>query len=55
VQYHFRAASNEALNSSNKEFANIKMPFTVDYLGGWSKAYPNIIERIWRDQVQKKQ
>jgi sulfate transport system substrate-binding protein len=55
VQYHFRAATNEALNESNKEFAQIKMPFTVDYLGGWSKAYPEIIERIWRDQVQKKQ
>jgi sulfate transport system substrate-binding protein len=55
VQYHFRSASNEALDASNKEFANIKMAFTVDYLGGWGKAYPNIIERIWRDQVQKKQ
>lgn len=55
VQYHFRAASNESLNEGNKEFAQIKMPFTVEYLGGWSKAYPDIIERIWRDQVQKKQ
>jgi sulfate/thiosulfate transport system substrate-binding protein len=55
VQYHFRAATNEALNEANKEFAQIKMPFTVEYLGGWSKAYPEIIERVWRDQVQKKQ
>ena len=55
VQYHFRAATNEALNEGNKDFAQIKMPFTVDYLGGWSKAYPEIIERVWRDQVQKKQ
>jgi sulfate/thiosulfate-binding protein len=53
VQYHFRSVTNEDLNSANKEFAQIKMPFTVDYLGGWSKAYPEIIERIWRDQVQK--
>ena len=53
VQYHFRSVTDEALNDGNKEFAQIKMPFTVDYLGGWSKAYPDIIERIWRDQVQK--
>jgi sulfate transport system substrate-binding protein len=55
VQYHFRSVTNEALNDANKEFAPIKLPFTVGDLGGWSKAYPEIIERIWRDQVQKKQ
>jgi sulfate/thiosulfate-binding protein len=53
VQYHFRSITNEALNSDNKELAQIKLPFTVSDLGGWSKAYPEIIERIWRDQVQK--
>jgi sulfate transport system substrate-binding protein len=53
VKYHFRAASNDALNADNKEFATIKTPFTVEYLGGWAKAYPDIIERVWRDQVQK--
>lgn len=53
VKYHFRAASNDALNADNKEFAVIKTPFTIEYLGGWAKAYPDIIERIWRDQVQK--
>jgi sulfate/thiosulfate-binding protein len=36
-------------------FAPIEMPFTVDYLGGWSKAYPEIVEGIWRDQVRKAQ
>jgi sulfate/thiosulfate-binding protein len=53
VQYNFRAVTDDALNSANKEFADIKMPFTVEYLGGWNKAYPEIIERVWRDQVQK--
>ncbi|MBD0370733.1 MAG: sulfate ABC transporter substrate-binding protein [Pyrinomonadaceae bacterium] len=53
VQYHFRSVTNEELNKENKEFAEIKMPFYVKDLGGWSKAYPEIIERIWRDQVQK--
>lgn len=53
VQYHFRSVTNDALNQANKEFAEIKMPFYVKDLGGWSKAYPEIIERVWRDQVQK--
>ncbi len=53
VQYHFRSITDEALNSANKEFATIKTPFTVEYLGGWAKAYPEVIERVWRDQVQK--
>jgi sulfate transport system substrate-binding protein len=53
VEYHFRSITNESLNETNKEFADIKMPFTVSDLGGWSKAYPEIIEHIFRDQVQK--
>jgi sulfate/thiosulfate transport system substrate-binding protein len=53
VQYHFRSINNESLNEANKEFGQIKMPFTIEYFGGWSKAYPDIIERVWRDQVQK--
>jgi sulfate/thiosulfate transport system substrate-binding protein len=55
VQYHFRSVTNEELNKENKEFAEIKLPFNVKDLGGWSKAYPEIIERVWRDQVQRKQ
>jgi sulfate/thiosulfate-binding protein len=53
VEYHFRSVTDEALNTANKEFGQIKMPFTIEYFGGWSKAYPEVIERIWRDQVQK--
>jgi sulfate/thiosulfate transport system substrate-binding protein len=55
VQYHFRSINNEALNEANKEFGQIKIPFTIEYFGGWGRAYPEIIEGIWRDQVQKKQ
>jgi len=55
VQYHFRSATNEALNAENKELATIKYPFTVnDRFGGWGRAYPEIIEGIFRDQVQKR-
>jgi sulfate transport system substrate-binding protein len=55
VQYHFRSVNNEALNDANKEFGQIKLPFTIEYFGGWGKAYPDVIERVWRDQVQKRQ
>jgi sulfate transport system substrate-binding protein len=52
VTYHFRAVTDGALNSGNPGFAEIKMPFTVQDLGGWGKAYPEIIEQIWRDQIK---
>ena len=54
VKYHFRSSTNEALNQENKELATIKYPFTVDYFGGWDKAYPEIIEGVFRDSVQKR-
>lgn len=54
VQSNFRASTNDALNQENKELATIKDAFTVDYFGGWEKAYPEIIENIFRDQVQKR-
>jgi sulfate/thiosulfate transport system substrate-binding protein len=52
VKYHFRSVTNEALNEAHKEFAKIEQPFTVEMFGGWSKAYPEIIEKVFRDQVQ---
>ena len=55
VQYHFRAVTDEALNEANQGFAQIKLPFTVDLFGGWTRAYPEVIERVWRDRVQRKQ
>jgi sulfate/thiosulfate transport system substrate-binding protein len=54
VKSNFRASISDALNAENKELATIKYPFTVDYFGGWEKAYPEIIETIFRDQVQKR-
>ena len=54
VKSNFRASINDSLNQENKELATIKYPFTVDYFGGWEKAYPEIIEGIFRDQVQKR-
>jgi ABC-type sulfate transport system substrate-binding protein len=54
VKYHFRAVADDSLNKENKQLADIQMPFTIDYFGGWAKAYPEIIEGIFRDQVQRK-
>ena len=54
VKFHFRSATSDALTQENKELATIKYPFTVDYFGGWNKAYPEIIEGIFRDTVQKR-
>jgi sulfate transport system substrate-binding protein len=54
VKFHFRSATSDALTQENKELATIKYPFTVDYFGGWDKAYPEVIEGIFRDSVQKR-
>jgi sulfate/thiosulfate transport system substrate-binding protein len=54
VKHHFRSVTTESLNDNNKLFAKIELPFDVSLFGGWGRAYPEIIEKIWRDQVQRK-
>ena len=54
VKYHFRSVTNESLNDSNAEFAKIEQPFTIEMFGGWNKAYPEVIEQVFRDQVQNR-
>lgn len=54
VKFHFRSSTSEALDKENKELATVKYPFTVDYFGGWDKAYPEIIEGVFRNQVQQR-
>jgi sulfate transport system substrate-binding protein len=54
VQYHFRSVTNESLNDVDPQFARIELPFRIDYFGGWQKAYPEVIEKVFRDQVQKR-
>ena len=51
VKYHFRSVTNEALNDANPLFAKIEMPFTVEMFGGWERAYPDIIEKVFIEQV----
>jgi len=54
VKYYFRSVTNEAFNDENSQFAKIEMPFTIEMFGGWDKAYPEVIEQVFRDQVQSK-
>ena len=54
VKYHFYSVSNSALNEANKEFPHIEMPFTIDYFGGWDRAYPEVIEQIFKNKVKNR-
>jgi sulfate/thiosulfate transport system substrate-binding protein len=54
VKYHFYSVTNEAFNQANTDFGHIAMPFTIDFFGGWEKAYPDVIEKIFKGQVQRK-
>jgi sulfate transport system substrate-binding protein len=51
VKFNFRSSTNQTLDQENKELATIKYPFAVDYFGGWNKAYPEVIEGVFRDLV----
>ncbi|HKR13207.1 MAG TPA: sulfate ABC transporter substrate-binding protein [Pyrinomonadaceae bacterium] len=52
VKYHFYSTTNDALNQSNTGFGHVELPLTIEYFGGWDKAYPDVIEKIFRGQVQ---
>lgn len=55
VKYHFRSVTNEGFNDANREFARVELPFTVtDLFGGWERAYPDIIDGVWRKQAKQK-
>jgi len=54
VKNHFRSSTNEALTQENNQLATIKYPFTVEYFGGWGRAYPEVIEGVFKNQVQKR-
>jgi sulfate transport system substrate-binding protein len=54
VKFHFYSTTNDAFNQANTDFAHIETPFTIEYFGGWDKAYPEVIEKVFRDQVQRK-
>jgi sulfate transport system substrate-binding protein len=51
TRYYFRAVTDEALNQAVPEFREVEHPFTVHDLGGWGYAYPEIIHRLWEEQI----
>lgn len=53
VQHFFYSVTNDSFNEANKELAKVESPFTIERFGGWEKAYPDIIEKVFRDQVQR--
>lgn len=49
VRARFRAVTDDALNA---RFAKIDHPFTVADLGDWKVAYQQVIEEVWKRQIQ---
>lgn len=54
VKFHFYSTTNDAFNQANTNFGHIEFPFTIDYFHGWDRAYPEVIEKVFKDQVQGK-
>jgi sulfate/thiosulfate-binding protein len=52
VKFHFYSVTNNSFNEASSEFGRIELPFTIDYFGGWEKAYPEVIEKVFKEQVQ---
>jgi sulfate/thiosulfate-binding protein len=61
TEYYFRPVTvevldllvmrDEASESTRLDFHEIERPFTVQDLGGWGQAYPEIIHGVWEEQV----
>ncbi len=54
VKNHFRSSVNKAFDRENKELATIKYPFTVDYFGGWDRAYREVVQGVFEAEVRKR-
>ncbi len=50
VKYGFRSA-HEEWNSDNPNFGRIEDPFRIADFGGWERARPEIVEKIWKERV----
>jgi sulfate transport system substrate-binding protein len=46
-RYHMRPADLE-----RDRFPKVAHPFTVDDLGGWSRAYVEVVETLWQTQIE---
>jgi sulfate/thiosulfate transport system substrate-binding protein len=53
VKNHFRSVNFDKLNDEHSKFSKFTRTFRVSELGGWERAYPEIIERGWKMRVQQ--
>lgn len=44
TRYYFRSVTDDALNDPAAGFGTLEQPFTEDELGGWGRAYPEIVQ-----------
>jgi sulfate/thiosulfate-binding protein len=51
VKHYFRSVTDDALNDEQHRFARIAMPFSVAEFGGWERAYPEIVESVWKQRI----
>lgn len=54
VNFNFYSTTNDNYNKANTNLGHIEIPFTIEYFHGWDNAYPDVIEKVFRDQVQRK-
>jgi ABC-type sulfate transport system substrate-binding protein len=47
THYHLRPADLES-----DAFPPLARPFTVEELGGWSRAYPELVETLWQGEIE---
>jgi ABC-type sulfate transport system substrate-binding protein len=50
VNAHFRSVTDEKFNQN---FAKIETPFYAKDLGGWTRAYPEIVDGLWKQKIQE--
>lgn len=53
TRYYFRSVVDEEFNQAVPEFYQIERPLTARDLGGWERAYPEIINAVWEEQILK--
>jgi ABC-type sulfate transport system substrate-binding protein len=46
-RYHMRP-----VNLESKRFPKVAQPFTVEDLGGWARAYAEVVETLWQTRIE---
>lgn len=51
VKYGFHSITQPEYDRGNSRFGTITAPFTAAYLGGWQRAYDQIILGVWKEKI----